>query len=118
MRAKRKIDKDLDYSEAAVKGWVNEVLKEFNVYAHKPVPHIGGTGVDFHCVVKYGTLPLAFFIETKKFGKEFTERQYLFASARLREQGAQTFLIDGMVGVGKLRKWLEALRKATAEDGQ
>ena len=119
MRTQRQISKDVANTEATVKLWVKEVLKEYNVYYLMPVQSgLGSTGVDFHCVVKFGKLALAFFIETKRFGKELTERQFMFASARLRNQGALTFVIDGRVGVNKLRAWLEQLKQASEEDGQ
>jgi len=106
--------KDFENEEYQVKKWVKDVLKEYNVYYFMPVQTgKGAAGVDFHCVVKWCGFPLAFFIETKKFGKVPTERQYLFAKYRKEHQNAKTFVIDGMVGVNKLRAWLEKLKQQT-----
>lgn len=107
-----KIKKDFENSEADVKKWVKDVLREYNVYFFMPVQTgYGATGVDFHCVVNWCGIPFAFFIETKEFGKEPTDRQTLFIDQRKKHQNATTFVIDGMVGVNKLEAWLKALRR-------
>jgi hypothetical protein len=106
-----KIDKLLDHSEADVKRWVKEVLKEYNVYYFMPVQGgIGAAGLDFHCVVKWRNIPISFFIETKKLHGEPSTRQTLFIKQRKEQQNASTFVVDGRVGVNKLRTWLEKLR--------
>ena len=103
--------KGIDHSEAEVKKWVKEVLNKYNVYYFMPVQTgYGAAGLDFHCVVKAGKFPYAFFIETKEFGKEPTERQDLFIRERKKHQNAKTFVIDGMVGVNELEEWLATLR--------
>lgn len=119
-KSKRMLKGELtDTSEATVKKWVKDLLNEFSVYYFMPVQTgYGAAGVDFHCVVRTQVswpeykiiVPVAFFIETKEFGKEPTPRQEEFAKERKMKQGAETFVIDGMVGVHKLRVWLEALR--------
>lgn len=99
-------------TEAQVKRWVKDVLKEYNVYYFMPVQSgYGATGVDFHCVVAWCNFPYAFFIETKEFGKKPTDRQSLFIEQRRHYQKAKTFVIDGMVGVNQLRAWLEKLKQ-------
>jgi hypothetical protein len=106
-----KVKTGAENTEAQVKKWVKEVLDEYNVYYFMPVQMgIGAAGLDFHCVVKWKGFPLAFFIETKEFGKVPTDRQQLFMNDRKKEQNATTFVIDGMVGVSKLREWLERLK--------
>jgi hypothetical protein len=105
---------EFDEPEATVKKWIKDVLKEYNVYYLMPVQAgKGATGVDFHCVVNWCNVPLAFFIEAKEFGKEPTDRQALFAEQRRIHQRAKTFIIDGMVGVNQLRAWLEKLEQQT-----
>jgi hypothetical protein len=121
-----KVKKDFENDEAEVKKWVKEVLREYNVYFFMPVQgKYGAAGLDFHCVVNWCSIPIAFFIETKEFGKEPTDRQDLFIKQRRQQQKAITFVIDGMVGVNKLKAWLERLRQQTelkqekrATDGQ
>jgi hypothetical protein len=105
---------DFENEEPEVKRWIKDVLKEYKVYALMPVQTgRGAAGLDFHCVVEWCGIALAFFIEAKEFGKEPTERQDLFIKQRRREQKAKTFVIDGMVGVNELRVWLEKLRQQT-----
>jgi hypothetical protein len=105
---------DFENEESQVKKWIKEVLNEYNVYYFMPVQGgYGATGLDFHCVVNWCSLPLAFFIEAKEFGKEPTPRQDLFIKQRRQQQKARTFVIDGMVGVNELRAWLEKLKQTT-----
>ena len=114
MRTQWAIKKDFENTEAQVKTWIKKVLDHYDVYYFMPVQSgYGATGVDFHCVVRAGKFPYAFFIEAKEFGKETTERQNLFIGKRKKHQNAKTFVIDGMVGVNELREWLEALRQTT-----
>jgi len=104
---------DLLVGEHIVKSWVRAVLDDFKVYYHMPVnTGYGSAGLDFHCVVGYKNLALAFFIETKKYGEDTTDRQDTFIKDRQAEQNAITFVIDRKAGVEKLRKWLEGLQHA------
>lgn len=99
-------------TEADVKKWVKNVLNEYNVYYFMPVQSgYGAAGLDFHCVVNWCAIPLAFFIETKEFGGKPTTRQDYFIEQRRQHQKAQTFVIDGMVEVNKLKAWLEKLKQ-------
>jgi hypothetical protein len=119
MRTQWKVKKDFENEEDQVKTWVKDVLREYNVYFFMPVQTgYGATGLDFHCVVNWHSIPLAFFIETKKFGKEPTDRQTLFIEQRKKHQNATTFVIDGMVGVNRLKAWLEKLRKLSINNTQ
>ena len=108
--------KDFENEESEVKKWIKDALKEYNVYYFMPVQTgYGAAGLDFHCVVEWCGIGLAFFIEAKEFGKEPTARQALFAKQRRRDQKAKTFTIDGMVGVNELRVWLERLKQQTKQ---
>jgi hypothetical protein len=112
MRVQWTVKKDFENEEDDVKKWVKDVLKKYHVYYLMPVQTgRGATGVDFHCTVDWSGFPLAFFIETKKFGKEPTPRQDLFIKQRRQYQKARTFVIDGMVGVNQLEAWLIKLRE-------
>lgn len=96
--------------EGTVKAAVRAILKEHNVYYLQPVQMgYGPAGVDFHCVIRWKDIPVAFFIETKAPDKDFTERQKLFAENREKDQNATTFKIKNQAGLRKLEQWLEAL---------
>jgi hypothetical protein len=71
---------------------------------------LGASGLDFHCVIPWRGIPLSFFVETKKFGKEPTDRQNLFIQERKEKQNAKTFIVDGRATLNELEKWLEQLR--------
>jgi len=97
--------------ERAIKTQVKEVLDRYNVYYFMPVQSgIGAAGVDFHCVVRWRGLALAFFIETKKFGEELTARQTLFLKQREEEQNAKTFVVHSFLTLKYLTEWLEGLK--------
>ena len=106
----------LKVGEGTVKKWVKDALAEYGAYYFMPVQTgIGASGVDFHCVIGIHSerlgimLPISFFVETKDFGEEPTERQKLFIADRKERQGAITFVIDGIVGVNKLKAWLATI---------
>ena len=81
--------------EGRVKKNIKRILDSFGVYYFMPVQHgYGAAGLDFHCVVRFGNIPYAFFIEAKKPGGEPTGRQEDFAKDRLIKQCATTFIID------------------------
>lgn len=102
--------------EATVKDWIKEVLDAYNVYYFMPVnTGYGAAGVDFHCVVKWQNMALAFFIEAKRFGEEPTNRQTQFLDDRRKHQNANTFIIDGMAGCQALKQWL---KKLTNDNGK
>ena len=104
---------EFDHSEALVKQWVKELLKKYDVYYFMPVQGgIGAAGLDFHCVVQWRGIPLAFWVETKKFGKEPTDRQELFIRERKEKQNAKTFIVDGRATLNELEKWLEHLKRS------
>lgn len=93
-----------------MKTQVKEVLDRFNVYYLMPVQSgIGAAGLDFHCVVRWRNLALAFFIETKKFGDDLTDRQSLFIRDRERDQNAKTFVVHSYMTLKYLTEWLEVI---------
>lgn len=107
-------NESFENTEAQVKRWIRDVLEEYNVYYFMPVQSgLGASGLDFHCVVNWCNIPYAFFIEAKEFGKLPTDRQDLFIENRRKYQKAKTFVIDGMVGVAKLRTWLQGIKEQT-----
>lgn len=103
--------------EGRVKENIKRVLDAFGVYAFMPVQRgMGAAGVDFHCVVRYGDLALAFFIEAKKPGEGPTARQGSFLRDRRDKQCAMSFVIDddpsiseGLGEINNLVKWLEQI---------
>lgn len=97
--------------EGKVKKRIKEVLNAYNIYYFMPVQFgIGATGVDFHCVMDWHDVNLAFFIEAKAPDEEATQRQDLFLRAREKEQNAETFIIDGEEGIQALIEWLELFK--------
>ena len=99
--------------EGRLKEKVRDILIEYNVYYLMPVQMgYGAAGVDYHCVVQWRKIPIAFFIETKRdLNKDFTPRQHLFAEERKAQQNANTFKIRDERGLWRLRTWLQTLRE-------
>ena len=101
--------------EGRVKKNIRRILDAFDVYYLMPVQMgLGAAGVDFHCVIRFGDMALAFFIEAKKPGGEPTGRQDNFLGERRDKQCAVTFVIDDDPSIGegsgeieKLVRWLE-----------
>lgn len=94
--------------EGKVKSRIKRVLNAYNVYYFMPVQFgLGAAGVDFHCVMRWRKLAIAFFIEAKAPGEDLTERQELFLESRRESQSARTFVIDGDQGLRELIAWLE-----------
>jgi hypothetical protein len=97
--------------EGYVKDQVRKLLKEYGVYYLQPVQMgYGGKGVDFHCVVRWRDLPIAFFIETKAPSKDLTPLQKQFKQDRHEQQNATTFVISNNTGLRKLEQWLQSLQ--------
>jgi hypothetical protein len=104
--------------ESKVKDKIKEILEEFNVYYFMPVQMgYGAAGVDFHCVVDWRNLPIAFFIEAKDRDKDTTPRQDEFLKNRRQKQKCTTFVIDGLDGYRRLRLWLAILKSTSMELG-
>jgi len=100
--------------EGKVKILVRALLKEYNVYYFQPVQTgYGSTGLDFHCVVSWRNIAVAFFIETKAPGKVPTERQNILID-KLRSLHAKVFVIEDERGVRRLEQWLQALQDQSA----
>ena len=56
--------------EGKVKEKVSKLLREYGVYYFMPVQTgYGPAGLDYHCVFRAGTLPIAFFVEAKDEGE-------------------------------------------------
>jgi hypothetical protein len=99
--------------EGRVKSRIKRALAKYGVYYFMPVQAgYGAAGVDFHCVVGWRRMALAFFIEAKADGKDATKRQDLFLKERRRKQNARTFVIDDDDGIDLLVEWLEKLKEA------
>lgn len=97
--------------EGKVKARVKAVLAQYGVYYFMPVQAgLGAAGVDFHCVMRWRELAIAFFIETKALDEPLTDRQELFLKKRREEQNAKTFIIDDDWGVKDLIAWLEKFK--------
>jgi hypothetical protein len=97
--------------EGRVKARIKKVLERYGVYYFMPVQYgYGPAGVDFHCVVGWRGVALAFFIESKDEDKPLTKRQELFLKRRREEQNAKTFVIDDDIEIEILISWLEKLK--------
>jgi hypothetical protein len=97
--------------ESVVKTKIKTLLQKYNVYYFMPVQTgYGPSGVDFHCVVRWKDIPVAFFIEAKAQGKETTKRQDEFIMMRFKQLNATTFVISGETGLRKLEQWLLSLQ--------
>jgi hypothetical protein len=96
--------------EGRVKARIKKVLERYGVYYFMPVQSgLGASGVDFHCVVGWRGIALAFFIEAKA-DRAPTKRQDLFLKRRREEQNAKTFVIDDEIEIDILISWLEKLK--------
>lgn len=71
---------------------------------------IGAAGLDFHCVIGYRRVPIAFFVEAKKEGVKPTKRQDLLIDRLRRYQNARTFVIDDEIELEVLEQWLEKIK--------
>jgi hypothetical protein len=99
--------------EGKIKSQIKKILNEYGVYYFMPVQSgLGAAGVDFHCVVSWRGLALAFFIEAKEFGKELTARQRLFLEDREQYQNAKTFVVHSFLTLKYLVTWLEGLKQS------
>jgi hypothetical protein len=96
--------------EGKIKKAVNEVLDDPRIYVFRPVQGgYGAAGLDYHCVVRARNTPVAFFVETKKAGKEPTTRQETLIAKLAFSVNARTFVIDDLAGVEELKTWLQRL---------
>jgi len=99
--------------EGLVKRKVDALLAKYPVYYFKPVQMgLGSAGLDYHCVVRVGDTPVAFFIETKRPGGKPTDRQEGLIRRLRGEFRANVFVIDGIHGLGQLEEWLKRLGRA------
>ena len=103
--------------EGRVKEKIDAVLDRYRVYYFKPVQFgLGASGLDYHCVIRSGDIPLAFFIEAKKPGGETTPRQNLLKERLRRDYRANVFIVDGYFSLGMLEEWLQKITRADSDD--
>jgi hypothetical protein len=103
--------------EGRIKVKIDALLKKYSVYVFKPVQFgMGKRGLDYHCVVRIGDTPVAFFIEAKGPGKDLTEIQQNLTDELRRDYKANVFKIDGPYGLNLLNDWLSRICKAQAND--
>jgi hypothetical protein len=72
---------------------------------------MGPAGLDFHCAVGVEGIPIAFFVETKKFLAPTTLRQDNFIADREKDQFATTFVVDDEPTLKRLERWLIRLEQ-------
>jgi hypothetical protein len=97
--------------EGKIKVKVKQLLGEYGVYYFMPVQSgLGAAGLDFHCVVRWGDVPLAFFVEAKASPSDrATARQEMFMHDRKRHQNARSFVVCDDHTLLELRSWLEEI---------
>jgi len=101
--------------EGKVKIKVRELLREFDCYYFQPVQMgYGRAGLDFHCVVAWNDCAIAFFIETKDWDKDLTERQKLLANTLSTKHKANVFRVRNETELRRLRQWLIAMRNQSS----
>jgi len=102
--------------EGNVKKEVNLCLAKYpDVYSFMPVQMgYGKAGIDYHCTVRVRNISVAFFIETKRPGKELTDRQDKFVRER-RAQCSKVFVIDNWAGVKELDQWLTRITRTSGQ---
>lgn len=92
--------------ESVIKRRVNKLLRAHDVYYFMPVQTgMGAAGLDYHCVKEVQGFPLAFFVETKAFGKTLTARQE-YLTLELQKYRARTFVVDCNIDLERLERWL------------
>ena len=97
--------------EGKIKVKVRELLKKYNVYYFQPVQMgYGAAGLDFHCVVCWKHIAVAFFIETKAPGKKPTDRQNILIADLEQRWNANVFVIENDTGLRKLEQWLMSIQ--------
>lgn len=98
--------------EGVVKRRVDQVLKQFKAYYHKPVVNgLGKPTLDY-----VGCHAGRFFgIETKAGNKGMTERQKITA-AEMEAAGGKVFLINEATGTDELVAWLQTTGEENARD--
>jgi hypothetical protein len=97
--------------EGLIKKDVKRILNEYDVYYFMPVQMgYGAAGLDFHCIIKWKKIPIAFMVETKAPGKELTARQSFLSQSLLENYNVITFIVDSPSSLLKLERWLQKIR--------
>lgn len=92
--------------EGKVKAKVSALLKQYGCYYFMPVQMgLGAAGLDYHCYKTVSNVAIAFFVETKAFGKEPTPRQQLSMDEH-EARGARCFVVDSDLTLKELERWL------------
>lgn len=102
--------------ESKVKQKVKALLKKYDCYQFWPVQTgLGAAGLDCHAYVSVRTgerdidgdirIPIAFFVETKAYGKEPTLRQQSQIDEH-ETRRARCFVIDNDLTLKELEDWL------------
>jgi hypothetical protein len=103
--------KDMTTPESKIKEKVKKLLAKYNCYQFWPVQMgIGAAGLDCHAYVLGTTMgirvPVAFFVETKAYGKEPTPRQELLMEEHIN-RGCSCFVVDNLGSLNALEDWLK-----------
>lgn len=97
--------------EGKVKAQIRKVLDRYGVYYFMPVQSgLGAAGLDFHCVIAYQRIPVAFFVEAKPEGGKPTKRQELLIDRLRRYQNARTFIVNDDIELEILENWLKGIK--------
>jgi hypothetical protein len=104
--------KDMTTPESKIKERVKKLLAKYNCYQFWPVQMgIGAAGLDCHAYVPGVAMglniPVAFFVETKAYGKEPTPRQRLLMQEH-DERNCNTFVVDNDGSLQELEDWLKS----------
>src|SRR6516164_4237640 len=103
----RKAVRKVPTPEGRVKDKIDAILAKYAVYYFKPVQMgIGAAGLDYHCVVRVGDTPVAFFIEAKREGGKTTARQEELINKLRRDFRCNVFLVDSPFALSMLDEWL------------
>lgn len=96
--------------ESKIKDKVKALLKRYGCYQFWPVQTgLGAAGLDCHAYIPIEVngvyVPIAFFVETKAYGKEPTPRQQLLIDEHT-ERHCEAFVVDNEGSLRTLEEWL------------
>jgi hypothetical protein len=96
--------------EGDVKKQVSALLAGPDIYVFMPVQQgFGKAGLDYHCTLTVRNTCFAFFVETKRPGKELTPRQAKLVREH-RGRHAKVFVIDNWANLLELERWIARMR--------